>query len=69
MTTHALIPSCMGGWCVQRDHCPHYHAATPYRTPYERLCIPGRDGHSEVVKVVVRAPAPQPRIAFEEPTT
>lgn len=36
--------SCMGGWCAKRDRCPHFHAATPWRTPVERLCAPGRDG-------------------------
>lgn len=32
---------CMGGWCVKREKCGHYHS-TSQRKPNERLCEPGR---------------------------
>lgn len=35
--------ACMGGWCAQRDKCPHYHAVNR-GAPHERLCISGQDG-------------------------
>jgi hypothetical protein len=39
----------MGGWCSKREHCPQYHLAT--RTdPSERLCDPGHDGESPLVR-------------------
>ena len=38
------VQSCMGGFCTRRDHCAHYHAATPDQTPSQRLCPPGHDG-------------------------
>jgi hypothetical protein len=43
--------SCMGGWCTQRGHCGHYHAASKRATPSERLCIAGRDGESDIAIV------------------
>jgi hypothetical protein len=58
--------ACMGGWCALRDHCQHYHAASPYQRPSERLCHPGHDGNSDVGRMVtpirlVRAlPSQQP---------
>ena len=39
-----MTTSCMGGWCVKRDRCAHYHAATEHQHPAERLCPPGQDG-------------------------
>lgn len=39
MTTQA----CMGGHCLKRDRCAHYHA-TDRTNPAERLCPPGQDG-------------------------
>ena len=45
------MTACLGGWCGQRNACPHYHAADR-RHPVERLCVPGIDG-------VLRVVAPQ----------
>jgi len=46
--------SCMGGWCVKREKCPHYGAKTPpFTPPDERLCIKGRDG----VRLIEASPA------------
>ena len=52
-----MTPACMGGWCVRRGHCPHYHAADR-RQPEERLCPPGMDG---AVLALVNFKAPAPR--------
>jgi hypothetical protein len=52
---HLLAPTfiaCMGGWCAQRDHCGHYHAQFRGQ-PSERLCVPGRDGISDIADVRV----------------
>lgn len=46
---------CMGGFCALRDHCAHYHADS-LQHPAERLCIPGQDGQSDVVAVVMSKP-------------
>lgn len=37
------MTACMGGWCTQRDKCPHYSAPSPHDVA-ERLCLTGRDG-------------------------
>jgi hypothetical protein len=47
--------ACMGGWCVKREHCPHYHAESRHQ-PVERLCVPGRDGFSDVVPIRLSLP-------------
>ena len=52
-------PSCMGGWCKQRDTCPRHLTNARKRTA-ERLCEPGRDG---VLRVTV------PRAAKQVETT
>lgn len=40
---------CMGGWCAKRDRCCYYHSnAAP--SLFERLCRPGKDGASDVVR-------------------
>lgn len=44
--------SCMGGWCLLRDHCSHYFADDS-RRPSERLCVPGADGVGESVPIVL----------------
>lgn len=38
-----MTAACMGGWCLKRGHCAHYHA-TDTSDPAERLCPPGQDG-------------------------
>ena len=38
------LQSCMGGWCAKRDHCAHYHSASPDQEPAQRLCAPGQTG-------------------------
>lgn len=35
--------ACMGGWCHQREQCPH-HMEAKSASPVERLCVRGRDG-------------------------
>lgn len=74
-TTHTVVFSlmrtkaCMGGWCALREHCPHFHA-TLRRAPSERLCTPGRDGHSDVVALEItlrRPPADNNLIASAAP--
>ena len=48
--------ACMGGWCAQREHCMHYHAADR-SAPAERLCLPGADGFALAAPVrVMRQP-------------
>jgi hypothetical protein len=42
-------PACMGGWCSKRQHCPQYHAES-LAEPSERLCEPGHDGESPLVR-------------------
>lgn len=51
MTTLA----CMGGWCALRDHCCHYHAPIRHQ-PSERLCVPDRDGFSDIAPVRITLP-------------
>lgn len=46
-----MFKSCMGGWCGLRDRCPHYHAFNTKAYPSERLCLPHRDGVSDVTHV------------------
>jgi hypothetical protein len=67
MTVHILptarfsTRACMGGWCALREHCPHFHA-TRRDSPSERLCTPGMDGHSDVVRLQLTQ---KPRLASE----
>ncbi len=42
---------CMGGFCVLRDRCAHFHAGSTGRLPSERLCLPKRDGVSDVTEI------------------
>lgn len=45
-----MIKACMGGFCALRDRCPNFHAE--FRgSPNERLCLPGKDGESDVALV------------------
>ena len=38
------LTQCMGGWCRQREKCPHYWAPKQRLVqPAERLCATGRD--------------------------
>ncbi len=38
------LTQCMGGWCRQREKCPHYWAPKQRQAqPAERLCATGRD--------------------------
>jgi len=53
-----LVRACMGGWCVKRDHCQHYHSELRSE-PSERLCIPGRDGISDLLDVQLTPPPPK----------
>ena len=57
------IESCAGGWCKLRDRCPHYHAGNEQRHPSERLCLPNRDGVSDVTSI--KLPASYVPIGFE----
>ena len=57
------VTPCMGGWCILRDHCAHYHSGRRVQQPSERLCIPGRDGHSDLADVRVTAQNRVVRIA------
>ncbi len=52
------IRPCLGGWCTQRQRCPHYHAASP-DIPAEdgRLCLPGKDGELDGYPVQIHRPA------------
>lgn len=36
------MKACMGGWCLKRALCPHYHHGAGQ--PEERLCLRGHDG-------------------------
>ena len=36
-----MSPQCMGGWCVMRGRCAHYHAKANGQPPVERLCDKG----------------------------
>lgn len=49
------LPACLGGWCALRDHCQHHHAVDR-RVVSERLCVPGRDGFSDIAPVRVTMP-------------
>lgn len=53
--------SCMGGWCKQRDTCPHHLPSSMRRRIRDRLCEPGRDGVLRV-EFVRKAPAEMPAI-------
>lgn len=35
-----IVLRCMGGWCLVRESCRHYHSDT-WRKPVERACEPG----------------------------
>ena len=69
------IQSCMGGWCLKRETCAHYLAASPHQDPEERLCLPGRDGEREGYPVRIhrssgtweRVGIPSPLIAQAHP--
>ncbi len=39
----ARTPACMGGWCLRRSSCAHYHATgiTRHHAEDARLCPPG----------------------------
>ena len=37
MTGSRPLQPCMGGWCLVRLSCGHYHSNSPYR-PDENLC-------------------------------
>ncbi len=37
------LPSCMGGWCVQRDHCARYVTPARFGDVSERLCQKGNE--------------------------
>ncbi len=41
----AVEPSCMGGWCLERELCAHH--VRPAGRPVERLCAPGDDDRFE----------------------
>lgn len=53
-----ITQACMGGWCTKREHCPHYHAEFRH-DPSECLCIPGKDGYSDIVMVRLTVPQKQ----------
>lgn len=54
----SLLP-CMGGWCLQREHCANFHAGSPAMTPQERICERGQDGHAPWAVVIPMQTADQ----------
>jgi len=50
------MKACMGGWCFEREWCPHYLVAGE-QDPEDRLCVKGRDGVGKEVFVRLLRPA------------
>lgn len=56
------MTACMGGWCVRRDQCQHYHQDNRAE-PAERLCEPKQYGAFMAInlhKVEQPQPATEP---------
>ena len=50
-------PACMGGMCVVRERCEHYHQVCGRGHPIERLCELGKRDAFEPIRIE-RQPAP-----------
>ena len=53
-----ILHPCMGGWCTQRDRCANYHSDFP-REPSERLCNPGQEKPTTIVRLARVLPSQQ----------
>lgn len=58
-----MTAACMGGWCMVRERCKHYHVENVVRLrPVERLCEPelhtafrpvANDAFEQLVRAVI----------------
>lgn len=54
--------SCMGGFCLSRDNCANFHAATPLQLPAQRLCPRDQEDPTPIRHVAVYTLRPSRRV-------